>query len=106
MVNGFTDINKEAKFTDDPLVMKPQWFHSSLAIYLLLTYPSMKPPNSFIDELVGKCESEILKIATDVLSSDDDGRDIVEHPELYFGSTVIDNNKGKNVAIQIPTQGN
>lgn len=100
-VSGFRDPGMMTKFKEDPLIMKPQWFHSALAIYLLLTYPSMKPASSFIDLFIGKCDRELLKIAVDVLSSDVDGEELLT--TSLDDTIVIDPSKNVSKTISVHT---
>lgn len=57
----------------DETVMKFQWFHSALSIYILLCTPT-KIENSFINDVLNtKTKSTFIAIARDVLMSDPDG---------------------------------
>jgi len=72
--------------SDNPdIVFKPQFFHSSAAIFLLIKYPHFRPSNSFITIIIkSNLMDECLKMATDVLMADLDGIDFVKNSDLLF----------------------
>ena len=70
--------NLDPMSTVQDIVMKPQTFHSAMAIYVLLKYLQYRPKNSFVTLILErKADDSFLKIATDILNSDADGRRFV-----------------------------
>jgi len=89
-VMGFTGLQMDAmhRYQASPtnkLVMKPQTFHSAVAIFLLLKYPHIRPKKSFVNIIIAqKVEDCFLKLATDILSQDVDGLDLIAHGDAMF----------------------
>ncbi len=69
------------------LVMKPQTFHSAVAMFILLKYPHLRKPNSFIDKIIAAegAEAACMKLSQDILKGDEDGRDLIQNGDTYFG---------------------
>jgi hypothetical protein len=84
-------------------VQKPQFVHSSAAIFLLIKYPHLRPNDSFIDTIIkfGITE-ECLKIATDVLSIDPDCNNFLTNHDKIFNPvnkmTIIDECNNRTIS--------
>lgn len=72
---------------EEDIVYKQQFIHSSAAIFMLIKYPHLRKPDSFISIIINSNLMEAcLKIATDVLNSDEDCYDFVTNSDLIFNS--------------------
>ena len=86
------------------VVLKPQWIHSSAAIFMMIKYPHLRKDDSFIDIIIkSELMDECLKIALDVLNSDEDCIDFVTNCDLIFNSghkTIIIDETNDSVIIE------
>lgn len=83
---GLSTINDRSPWLKGD-VEKPQYIHSATSIYLLLKYPHMRPPNSYISLIIegGQiCEQAWLKIATDILDADSDAKKFMANSDEMF----------------------
>jgi hypothetical protein len=84
------------------IVMKPQYLHSAMAIYVLLKYPQYRPINSFVNMIIqNKGEATCLKIAIDVLQEDPDGANFVLNSDALLNSkdmNIVDEHNNKVVS--------
>jgi hypothetical protein len=77
--------NRSISSEKEDIVYKPQFFHSSAAIFMLIKYPHLRKNDSFINIIIeSNLIEECLKIATDVLMSDKDGIDFVRNSDIIF----------------------
>ena len=90
--------NLDPMSTVQDIVMKPQTFHSAMAIYVLLKYPQYRPKNSFVTLILNrKAEDVFLKIATDILDADVDGHRFVEASDSLMRDVTIVDDRNKTV---------
>ena len=73
---ALADFDKRVRWTvtDDEIVMKHQWFHSALGIYIFISRPASVPKRSFIDSITSAKARKVIKnISRTVLACDSDG---------------------------------
>lgn len=91
-----TEWNRSIIYGEIDIVMKPQYLHSAVAIYILIKYPEVRErhPDNFY-EMISKSniEKECLKIAIDVLKSDNDGISFINNSDNLCSMKPIDVNK-------------
>ena len=91
--------NRSPSLGNDDIVYKQQWVHSAASIFMMIKYPHLRTENSFVHIIINSnLTEECLKIATDVLMSDEDCIDFVTNSDLFFNQenkpTIIDETNG------------
>jgi len=100
LANGFTldSFTTKARWKNietDKIESKYQWFHSAVAIYMLLTGFVKKPEQSCIDPiLISKTETTFVKIAQEVILSDPSGLKVIETISNKVPSLIVDDHNG------------
>ncbi len=99
IVNGFgleqMKSQSQWKVEGDDHFMKFQWFHSAVAIYMLLNHFVDKPKKSFVDSIFSsKTDETFTEISREVLLSDPDGIKMVELIDSKVQAIVIDYSNG------------
>ena len=82
------------------IVYKRQEIHSSAAIFMMIKYPHLRKDDSFIHTVIkSNLTDACLKIALDVLSSDEDCINFIENSDKIFNSgmdiTIVDETNNK-----------
>ena len=79
--------NRSPSSGEQDIVYKSQYVHSAGAIFMLIKYPHLRKNDSFINIIINSnLIDECLKIATDVLMTDEDCYDFVTNSDLIFNS--------------------
>jgi hypothetical protein len=86
---------------NEEIVEKPQYFHSAAAIYLLITCPHLTGKDSFIKGINYKQLPLALKLALDILNTDEDGVEFIKSSNEMFVSKkefcIIDEHNNSNI---------
>jgi hypothetical protein len=103
-LNGFEDINKlelwRSKNQED--ILKPQWFHSAIGIYLLLKYPQLRKKDSFMNYVTeNNIEEIILKVVIDILKEDEEGLFFMENSDKFIPSVNLIIDKHNQGSIEL-----
>jgi len=102
LLSGFTVDKMEKMHRWNELgtfIMKPQWFHSAMSIYILIKYPQFRTKTSFIQSILQENKTdEVFQMAIDVITSDENGMASIDGLNRMFDThdiIIIDDHNKK-----------
>jgi hypothetical protein len=103
ILNGMPDSQALSRWMrkDKLIVLKPQYFHSAICIFVLYKFPDLRSKPSFYDKIAFHgVEKEACQLAMDVLNADDDGRCFLkdEWKELSGKCVMLDDHNQKIIS--------
>lgn len=92
--------NRSPSLSNNDIVYKLQHVHSAAAIFMMIKYPHLRNSDSFVSIIISSdLTEECLKIATDVLTVDEDCVDFLTNSDLFFNPEntpiIVDETNGR-----------
>ena len=80
--------------------LKPQWLHAATSLHLMLRYPHLRLPNSFITPVVREgLESEYVTLCAEVLGYDPEGVELRDNTDAHVGGKIVTTEKEETAFV-------